>query len=230
MALSEDEQSRLDALEQSLLVEDGDHSHMPEVERTARRDSHEADLFAVFAGRATAAAPPLDEDAPPTGARPLDGPSARPTGRRSRAGRLVVGLLVVAVAIGLYALAAWARLPWVGVGGFALLVIAAALWMRMPGNSSRSSWGEHRQAPARPDPGAPRGLLGRDPFGRDRPGSVWDGGRRVTGSRVDGLPGRAGGSVVSGRAGTPGRARATQGSFMQRLERRWDARRDERGR
>ncbi len=218
MALSEEEQSRLDALERSLLsTGSDDHSHMPEVERVARTDDSDGPEFlAVFVGGRAKSGSDQTAGAHPVGG--ADGPgSRRPAGAAQRVTprRIGLTLLLVLLGIGLYAVALWAQQPWVGAGGFVLLLLAVGAWLRPSSGHSRSgAAGSLRGGPAAPG-GTGRGRVGSGPMGRrDAPG-----GGRKAGGRGTTRPGR-GGPAASG---------GSRSSFMERLEGRWEIRRNQRG-
>ncbi|WP_374929338.1 hypothetical protein [Kytococcus sedentarius] len=192
MALSEEERSRLDALERSLLSSgSGDDSDMPEVERSARPDSQDPFGFLTGGHPGHGGADPFAGQS--SGARRV---SLRSSGRVTPA-RIGVVLALGLAGVALYVLAVWSQIPWFGAGGFVLWILAVAWWLRAPSaaGSGRSSGG------ARPGRRAGRG----GPAGRGPASSA--GPRRSSSRRAD---------------------QGEDGSFMQRLEGRWDARRNDR--
>lgn len=192
MALSEEERSRLEALERSLMSSSArDDSDMPEIERSARPDSQ--DPFAFLTGGhpgRRAGADPFAEQA--SGARRV---SLRSSGRATPA-RIAVVLALGLAGLALYAVAVWSQIPWFGAGGFVLWILAVAWWLRPPSPSGAggSAPRGRGQKPGRPGP------TGRGPSGNAGP-------RRSGARRTE---------------------QGDDGSFMQRLEGRWDARRNDR--
>lgn len=197
MALSEEERSRLDALERSLMSPSTeDHLGMPEVERSARPDSQ--DPFEALTGhRSGVGADPFG----PSGARRAGGGGQR----RRGAAQIAVIVALVLAGVALYAVSVWSQIPWFGAGGFLLLIGAVAYALRSPGSGGMNRGG----------PSAGRGSFGAR---TGRSGSRDSTGRRSRSTRAP------------RDAGQRAQGASSDGSFMQRLEGRWDARRNERDR
>lgn len=136
MALSEEEQSRLDALERSLLSSTpGNYDHMPEAERTARPEH--PDPFEALSARMRGGAAAGRSQRPgrargsQASARPAHGATVQqPADARSSALRWGVAALLVAAGVALYGVAFMTQTPWYGALGFVLVVAAIAWWLR----------------------------------------------------------------------------------------------------